>query len=102
MIAERNTTHGGRYTKLYSVWHDIKTRCYNKKSKSFSGYGGRGITICDEWRNNFENFRSWAIANGYAYELSIDRIDNDGNYEPSNCRWATAKQQANNRRNSRL
>lgn len=84
--------------RLYRIWHDMKTRCYNPKYTSYENYGGRGISICDEWRNNFTAFYNWAMMHGYRKDLTIDRINNDGNYEPSNCRWATYTQQVLNRR----
>jgi hypothetical protein len=77
-------------------------RCYRPYNKSYLDYGGRGIEICDEWRCNFLTFHDWAVADGYSDNLTIDRIDVNGNYLPSNCRWSTAKVQANNRRNNRL
>ncbi len=78
----------------------MKERCYSPSCKEFKWYGARGIHMCEVWLNDFAAFRDWALANGYSDELSIDRIDNDGNYEPTNCRWATMKEQCSNRRNS--
>lgn len=89
--------HGLSKTRLYRIWSNMKGRCYNQNDANYYRYGGRGITICDEWRNSFTTFYNWAMENGYRDDLSIDRKDNNGNYEPSNCRWATTKQQENNR-----
>lgn len=93
-------THGMHKTKLYSAWMHMKQRCLNPNCKSYKHYGGRGITVCPEWLSNFESFRDWALANGYAEDLTLDRIDNDGNYEPSNCRWVSMKVQESNKRNN--
>ena len=101
MTVERNRTHGGHKTRLYKAWINMKDRCHNSNSTYFKDYGGRGIAVCQEWRNSFEAFRDWAGANGYAEGLSLDRINVDGNYEPNNCRWSTIKEQARNRRSSR-
>lgn len=95
-----NTTHGKRYTRIYGIWKTMKTRCNNKNSPKYKNYGSRGIVVCDEWRNDFEAFYNWAMNNGYRDDLSIDRIDNDGNYSPDNCKWSTPKQQVRNRRNT--
>ena len=91
--------HGMANTKLHETWRQMRARCNNKRSKHYLDYGGRGISVCDEW-DIFENFMEWSLANGYSDELSIDRIDNDGDYEPDNCRWTTALVQMNNRRNT--
>lgn len=95
-----NLTHGMTRHPLSWVFADMRRRCYVPKSRSYKDYGGRGITICDEWLSNRTKFFDWALANGWEKGLSIDRRDNDGNYEPSNCQIATRKQQANNRRSS--
>lgn len=101
MVSKSRTTHGliNDNYKLYKVWIGIKQRCFNPKNKSFIDYGGRGIKICEEWKLSFESFHNWSISNGYSEGLSIDRVDNDGNYELSNCRWTTKKFQSRNRRN---
>lgn len=87
--------------RLRYVYDSILTRCYNQNSKKYKDYGERGIAVCDEWLHDRRNFYEWAINNGYKDTLTIDRINVNGNYEPSNCRWATAKQQANNKRTCR-
>lgn len=92
------TIHGGKNTRLYNIWHGMKLRCNNPHDPSYKHYGGRGITMCSEWNENFVNFQNWAYENGYSKELSIDRIDVNGNYTPKNCRWVTSHQQANNTR----
>ena len=97
-------THGfsNPSNRLYTTWKNMNQRCTNKNIKHFKNYGGRGITVCDEWKNDFKAFYEWSIANGYMDNLSIDRINNDGNYEPSNCRWATNQEQSDNKRDLRI
>ncbi|AFL99510.1 AP2 domain-containing protein [Desulfitobacterium dehalogenans ATCC 51507] len=97
-VAAKNYIHGHTDDRLNSIWRDMKKRCYNPRNKSYKDYGARGIELCNEWRNDFMSFYKWAIANGYSDELSIDRIDNDKGYEPSNCRWATRLTQNINQR----
>lgn len=80
----------------------MKSRCYNITSDRYNDYGGRGIIVCDEWKNDFQEFYNWAMDNGYQDELTIDRIDVNGNYGPDNCRWISMKEQSRNKRNNRL
>jgi len=99
---KRNTKHGGSKTRVYKIWEGMKARCNNSNNPSFEYYGKRNISICDEWEKEFMNFYSWAMSNGYRDDLTIERINNDGNYEPSNCKWATPKEQNNNTRHNRI
>ena len=97
------TTHNLSNTRIYKIFMGMKKRCYNQKAINYCQYGQRGITICQEWLNNFELFYNWSLNNGYKDNLTIDRIDVNGNYEPNNCRWVTqAEQNLNTRRNHYL
>lgn len=92
--------HLESHTRLHNIWTCMKERCFNHRSTNYKYYGGRGITVCDEWKDDYVAFRDWALSHGYAPDLSIDRINVDGIYKPSNCRWATNKEQQNNKRNN--
>lgn len=102
MRRDRLTVHSKRKTRLYKVWEGMKTRCYNPSHMAYKRYGGRGITVCVEWCNDFQAFYEWAMANGYDEnapigQCTIDRIDNDKGYSPDNCRWVDMKTQRHNR-----
>jgi hypothetical protein len=95
----RRTTHGLSKTRIYGIWKSMKKRCHNPNSYDFNHYGAKGVMVCDEWRSNFMSFYNWSMANGYQEDLSIDRINGLGNYEPCNCRWVTMSVQQNNKPN---
>lgn len=89
--------HGHSNERLYRIYKCMIYRCTNHNSDDFKYYGGKGITVCEEWLNSFEEFKNWAVGNGYSDKLTLDRMDSDGNYEPSNCRWVSMKEQSNNK-----
>lgn len=98
-ISKLNLKHGKSNLRIHKIWSNIKQRCFNENNLRYQYYGARGITICNEWKDDFMSFYNWAMMNGYKDNLSIDRIDVNGNYEPSNCRWATQSEQNANTRN---
>ena len=103
IVKDLMTTHGRSRTRLYAVWDGMNNRCFRHTAMCFEHYGGRGITVCDEWRYNFKAFYDWAMANGYDEnaprgQCTIDRIDNDKGYSPDNCRWITHQEQQLNKR----
>lgn len=98
MLGVSNVTN----TRLYNIWKLMKRRCYNPKCKEFKNYGGRGISICEEWCNSFPLFAEWALLNRYAENLCIERVENNEGYYPENCKWTTAKEQGSNKRNNVL
>lgn len=95
-----NKTHGMTNTRLFNIWQSMKGRCNNPRNLDYKNYGGKGVSVCISWSKDFLCFYEWAIQHGYKDNLTIDRIDVNGNYEPSNCRWATATQQARNKSNT--
>ncbi|MBU2704099.1 hypothetical protein Ga0466249_005252 [Sporomusaceae bacterium BoRhaA] len=101
-LSKKNITHGLTGTRLFVIWTNMINRCYSPKNKFWHIYGGRGITVCDEWRSNPQAFVNWAIDNGYEDDLTIDRKNNNNGYSPDNCRWATQIEQANNQRSNRM
>lgn len=94
--------HGQAGTRLYNIWSGIIDRTHNPKNAAYKNYGGRGISVCSEWAENFENFYQWSMKSGYTDDLTIDRLNNDGDYCPDNCRWITLQEQQNNRRSNRM
>lgn len=88
--------------RIYNIWYDMKRRCYNENRHNYISYGGRGVIVCDQWKNSIVNFRNWALSNGYEAWLTLERLNTDGNYTPFNCKWADKYEQANNRSNNHV
>ena len=100
-VKERSSTHGMSRTRLYNIWRVMLKRCYYKNATNYESYGGRGVRVCDEWRD-FVEFQKWALTHGYSDELTIDRISNDGDYTPENCRWVDMMVQSRNTSRNRV
>lgn len=99
----QNFIHGEAHkTRLYKIWSGMKERCYRVNHNHYGRYGGRGIIVCDTWKSNYLAFKEWAMSNGYADDLTLDRINIDGNYEPSNCRWIPLSEQPKNKSDNRI
>ena len=102
-IGNLSRTHGyANKERLYEIWKNMKYRCYNENDNRFKHYGGKGVKVCNEWKDDYLSFRNWSMTSGYNDNLSIDRINNDGDYKPSNCRWVDNKTQANNQSRNRI
>lgn len=99
-MADKNVTHGMTGTRLYGCYKGMMNRCYRKKDIHYKAYGGRGIVVCDEWKNNVKAFIDWALTHGYSDELTIERINVNGNYEPNNCTWIPMSEQYKNKQSN--
>lgn len=102
VVSKSSSSHGKCGTRLHEIWRNMKRRCYNENATGYDTYGGKGVSICNEWLEDFENFYKWSMKNGYSDNLTIDRINVDGDYEQSNCRWATMKVQQNNKTTNKI
>ena len=101
-MSRKNTTHNMTHTRLYRIYKGMISRCYYKSSQRYNAYGGRGIKVCDEWKNDRSKFFDWAINNGYKEDLTIERINVNGNYEPSNCCWIPMSEQYKNKQSNSI
>ena len=102
VASAKHKLHGMSTSRQYRIWNAMKERCQCTTNKQYKDYGERGIVVCDEWKDSFESFYDWAMSNGYADHLTLDRIDTNGNYCPDNCRWSTSKEQNSNKRNNHI
>ena len=100
--SDGDTNTNSSYHRLYNIWVNLRRRCRSPLSDAYYRYGARGIDVCEEWFNSYISFKEWSLSNGYRNDLTLDRIDNDGDYEPSNCRWATDYEQARNKRTNHM